>query len=180
MRSFTEILRAEKSIKGRLRCGCKWSVSSVAQLCLTLCDPKDCSTLGLLSITNSQSLLKLMSIKSVMPSNYLILYRPLLFLPSIFPGIGIFSKELVLRLRWLKFWNFSFIINASNKYSGLISFRMECFDPLTVQGTLKSLFQHHNSKASILQLSVLFIVQLSHPSMTTGKTIALIRRTFLD
>ena len=128
MRRFTEMLWIEKSIKGRLRCGCKWSVNSVAQLCPTLCNPMDCSTLGLLSITNSQSLLKLMSIKSVMPSNHLFLGCPLLLLPSIFPSIRVFSKELVLHIRWPKFWNFSFSINPSNEYSGLISFRMDCFD----------------------------------------------------
>ena len=128
MRSFTEMLRTEKTIKGRLRCGCKWSVSSFAELCPTLCTPVDCSTLGLLSITNSWSSLKLMFIESVMPSNHLILCCPLLLLPSIFPSIRVFSKELVLHIRWPKYWNFSFSINTSNEYSGLISFRMDCFD----------------------------------------------------
>ena len=114
-----------------------------------------------------------MSIKSVMPSNHLILCHPLLLLPSIFPSIKVFSKESVLHIRWPKYWSFSFSISPSNEYSGLISFRIDCFDLLVVQGTLKSLLQHHSSKASILQRSAFFIVQLSHPYMTTGKTIAL-------
>ena len=130
-----------------------------------------------LSITNSQSLLKLMSIESVMPSNHLILYCPLLLLPSIFPNIRVFSKESVLHIRWPKYWSFSFSISPSNEYSGLISFRMDWFDLLAFQGTLRSLLQHHSSKASILQHSAFFIVQFSHPYMTTGKTTALTRRT---
>ena len=121
-----------------------------------------------LSITNSQGLL--MSIQSVMPSNQLILCRPLLLLPSIIPSIRVFSKESVLCIQWPKYWSFSFSISSSNEYSGLISSRIDWFD-LAVQGTLKSLLQHYNSKASILRRSVFFIVQLSHPSMTTGKTI---------
>ena len=128
-----------------------------------------------LSITNSQSLFKLMSIKSVMPSNHLILCHPLFLLPSIFPSIRVFSNMSVLRIRWPKYWSFSFSISPSNEYSGLISFRMDWLDLLAVQGTLKSLPQHHSSKASILQHSAFFIVQLSHPYMTTGKTIALTR-----
>ena len=132
-----------------------------------------------LSITNSLSLHKLMSIISVMPSNYLILCRPLLFLPSIFPSIRVFSNELVLQIRWLKYWSFSFSISPSNEYSGLISFRMDWLDLLAVQGTLQSLLQHHSSKASILQCSAFFVVQLSHAYMTTGKTIALTRWTFV-
>ena len=120
------------------------------------------------AITNSQSLLKLMSIESVMPSNHLILCRPLLLLPSIFLSIRIFSKESVLHIRWPKYWSFSFSISPSNAYSGLISFRMDWFDLLVVQGTLKSLLQYHNSKVSILRHSAFFIVQLSHPYMTTG------------
>ena len=132
-----------------------------------------------LSITNSQSLLRLMSIESVMPSNHLILCHPLLLLSSIFPSIKVFSNESVLHIRWLKFWSFSFNINPSNEYSGLISFRMDWLDLLAVQKTLKSLLQHHSSKASILRHSAYFRVQLSHPYMTTGKTIALTRRTFL-
>ena len=118
-----------------------------------------------------------MSIESVMPSRHLILCRPLLLLPSILPSIRVFSNESVLRISWPKYWSFSFSINPSNEYSGLISFRMDWFDLLAVQGTLKSL-QHHSSKASILLCSAFFIVQLSHPYMTTGKTIALTRRTF--
>ena len=128
-----------------------------------------------LSITNSQSLLKLMSIKSVRPSNCLILCHPLLLPPSIFPSIRVVSNELVLCIRWPKHWSFSFSISPSNEYSGLISFRMDWLDLLAVQGTLKSLLQHHSSKASILWPSVFFTVQLSHPYMTTGKTIALTR-----
>ena len=118
-----------------------------------------------------------MSIESVMPSNHFILCRPLLLPPSIFPSIRVFSNESALRIRWPKYWSFSFSISPSNKYSGLISFRL---DLLTVQGTLKSLLQHHSSKASILQCSAFFIVQLSHPYMTPGKAIALIRQTFVD
>ena len=130
-----------------------------------------------LSFTISQRLLKLISIESVMPSNHLNLCHLLLLLPSIFPSIRVFSNELVLRIRWPKYWSFS--INLSNAYSGLISFRIVCFDLLAVQGTLKSLLQHHTSKASILQHSAFFVVQLSHPYMTTGKTIALTIRTFV-
>ena len=132
-----------------------------------------------LSITNSWSLLKLKSIESVMPSNHLILCCPLLLLLSIFPSIRVFSKKSVLPIRWPKYWSFSFSISPSREYSGLISFRMDWLDLLAVQGTLKSLLQHHSSKASVLQCSALFIVQLSHPYMTTGKTIALIRCTFV-
>ena len=132
-----------------------------------------------LSITNSQSLLKLMSIESVMPSNHLILCRPLLLPPSIFPRIRVFSNESALRIRWPRCWSFSFNISPSNEYSGLISFRTEWLYLLTVQGTLKGLLQHHSSKASVLWRSAFFIVQLSHPYMTTGKTIALTRWTFV-
>ena len=121
------------------------------------------------SITNSQGLLKLMSIESVMPSNHLILCCPLLLSPSIFPSIRVFSKELVLHIRWPKYWSFSFSIIPSSEYSGLISFRMHWLDLLAVQGTLKSLLQHHSSKASILWCSAFFIVQLSHPYMTMEK-----------
>ena len=131
-----------------------------------------------LSITNSRSLLKLMSIESVMPSNHLILCRPLLLLPSIFDSIRVFSSESVLHIRWPKYWSFSFSTSPSNEYSGLISFRMDWLDLLAVQGILKSLFQHHSSKASILLCSAFFIVQLSHSYMTTGNTIALTRWTF--
>ena len=132
-----------------------------------------------LSIANSCSLFKLMSIKSVMPSNHLILYHHLLLLPSIFPSIRVFSNESVLRIRWPKYWSFSFSISPSNEYSGLISFRIDWFNLLAVQGTLKSLLQHHSSKAPILRCSAFFTVQLSHPYMTTGKTIALTRQTFV-
>ena len=132
-----------------------------------------------LSITNSRSLLKLMSIKSVMPSNHLIFFLPLLLLPSIFPSTRVFTNESVLHIRWTKDWSFSFSFISSNKHPGLISFRMDWLDLLAVQGTLKSFLQHHSSKASILWHSAFFIVQLSHPYMTTGKTIALTRRTFV-
>ena len=132
-----------------------------------------------LSITNSQSLLTLMSIESVMPSNHLILCHPLL-LPSIFPSIRVFPNESILHIRWPKYWSFSFSISPSNEYSGLIFFRIDWFDLLAVQGTLKSLLQHHSSKVSILRLSAFFIVQLSHPYMTTGKMMPLTRRAFVD
>ena len=132
-----------------------------------------------LSITNSWSPPKPMSIESVMPSSHLILCRPLLLLPSSFPCIRVFSNELVLHIRWPKYWSFSFSISPSNEYSGLISFSIDWLDLLAVQGTLKNLLQHHSSKASILWCSAFFIVQLSHPYMTTGKTIALTRRTFV-
>ena len=132
-----------------------------------------------LSIINSRSLLKLMSIESVMPSNHVIFCYPLLLLPSIFPSIRVFSNESALRIRWPKYWNFSFNISPFNEYSGLISFRMDWLDLLAVQRTLKSLLPHHSSKASILRCSAFIMVQLSHPYMTTGKTIALTRQTFV-
>ena len=132
-----------------------------------------------LSITNSQSLLKLMSIESVMLSNHLILCHPLLLPPSVFPSIRVFSKESVLHIRWPKYWSFSFNISPSNEHPGLISFRMDWLDLLAVQGIVKSLLQHHSSKVSILQHSAFFIVQLSHPYMTTRKAIALTRRIFV-
>ena len=128
-----------------------------------------------LSITTSRSLLKLKSVESVMPSNHLILCHPLLLLPSIFPSFRVFSNELARRIRWPKYWSFIFSIRLSNEYTGLISFRIDWFDLLAVQGTL----QHHSSKASVLQCSAFFTTQLSHPYMTTGKTIALIRQTFV-
>ena len=131
-----------------------------------------------LSITNSWNLLKLMSIELVMPSNHLILCPPLLLPPSIFPSIRVFSNESVLRIRWPEYWSISFSISPSKEYSGLISFRMDWLDLLAVQGTLKSLHQHHSSKASILRCSAFFIVQFSHPYMTTGKTTALTRDLF--
>ena len=132
-----------------------------------------------LSITNSQSPPKPMSIESAMPSNYLILCRLLLLLPSIFPSIRVFSNELALCMRWPKYWSFSFSISPSNKHPGLISFRVDWLDLLAVQGTLKSLLQHHSPKPSIFRHSAFFTVQLSHPYMTTGKTIVLTRQTFV-
>ena len=141
--------------------------------------PQTAARQASLSITNSQNLLKLMSIELVMPSNHLILCHPLLLLPSIFPGIRVFSSESALRIRWQKYWSFSFNINPSNEHSGLISFRMDWLDLLVVQGTLKSLLQHHISKASIFRHSAFFIFQLLHPYTNTGKTIALTRWTFI-
>ena len=132
-----------------------------------------------LSITNTRSMLKLMSIESVMPSNHLILWCPLLLLPSIFPSIRVFSNESVFRIRWPKFWSFSFINGPSNEYSRLIPFTIDCFDLLEVQGTLKGLLLHHSSKASVLWCSPFIMVQLSHPYITTGKTISLTRWTFV-
>ena len=129
--------------------------------------------------TNSQSLLKIISIELVMLSNHFILYYPLLLLPSIFPSIRVFSSELALRIRWQKYGSFSFSISSSNESSGLISFRIDWLDLLVVQGTLKSLLQHHSSKASTLQCSAFFMAQLSHSYMTTGKTIVLTRQTFV-
>ena len=133
-----------------------------------------------LSITNSRTLLKLMSIESVMPTYHFIHYHPLLLSPSTIPSIRVFSNESVLHIRWTTYWSFSFSISPSKEYSGLISFRMDWLGLLAVQGTLKSLLQHHSSKASILRCSAYFIVQLSHPYMTTGKTIALTRWTTVD
>ena len=152
---------------------------SVTQSRPTLCDPTVACQASL-SFTISQSLLKLMFTESVMPSNHLILYQPLLLLPSIFPSIRVFSSESVLCIKWPNYWSFSFSISPSNEHPGLISFRMDWLDLLAVQGTLKSLLQHHSSKPSILQCSAFFIVQLSHPYMTTGKSIALTRRTFVS
>ena len=141
--------------------------------------PRTAACQASLSISNSQSFLKLMSIQSVMPSNHLILCCPLVLPPSIFPSIRVFSNESVLRIRWPNYWSFSFNISPSNEYSGLISFRMDWLDVLAIQRTLKSLLQHYSSKASILQHSAFFMVQLPHPYMTTGRTIALTRRTFV-
>ena len=152
---------------------------SVTQSCPTLCNPMNSSMPGLLSITNSWSPPKPMSIVSVIPSNYLILCHPLLLWPSIFPSIRVFSNESALHLRWPKYWSFSFSISPSSENPGLISFRMDWLDLLAVQGTLKSLLQHHTSKASILQCLAFFTVQLSHLYMTTGKIIALTRQTFV-
>ena len=153
--------------------------SSVAQLFWLFATPWTATLQASLSITNSQSLPKLMSIEVVMPSNHLILCCPLLLLSSIFPSIRVFSNESALRIRQPKYWSFSFNISPSNEPPGLISFKMDWLDLLAVQRTLKSLLQHHSSKASILQHTAFFTVQLSHPYMTTGKTIALTRRTFV-
>ena len=149
--------------------------------CPILCDPMDCNmpSFPCPSLSPSQSLLKLMSIESVMPSNHFILSCPLLLLPLIFPSIRVFSSESVLHIRWPTCCSFSFSIIPSEEIPGLISFRMDWLDLLAVQGALKSLLQHHSSKASILHHSAFFIVQLSHPYMTTGKTIALTRWTFV-
>ena len=153
--------------------------SSVTQSCPTLCDPMNRSTPDLSVHHQLQGLPKLMSIESVMPSNHLILFHPLLLLPPISPSNRVFSNESTLRMRWPKYWSFSFSISPSNENPGLISFGMDWFDLLAVQGTLKSLLQHHSSKASILWRSAFFTVQLSHPYMTTGKTIALTKRTLV-
>ena len=147
--------------------------SSVTQSCPTLCDPMNHTMQASLSITNSWSSLKLMSIESVMSSSHLILCHPLLFLPLIASSIRLFNNESTLLMRWTKYWSFSII--PSNEHPGLISFRMDWLDLLAVQGTLKSLLQHHSSKSSILWCSAFFTVQLSYPYMTTGKTIALTR-----
>ena len=144
---------------------------SVAKSCPTLCNSTDYNTAGFPVHQQLLGLLKLMSIESVMPSNHLILCHSFILLPSIFPSIRVFSNELVLRIRWTKYWSFSFSMSPSNDYSGLISFRMDWFDLLAVQGTLTSLLQHHSSKASILQHSAFFMVQLSHPYMTTGGSV---------
>ena len=148
---------------------------SVAQLCQSLCDPTHCSMPTSLPTTNSRNLLKLMSIESVMPSNHLIFYHPLLLLPSIFPSIRVFYNESHLNIMWPKYWSFSFSISPFNEYSGLISFRNDWFDLLTLPGTIKSLLQHYSSKASILWCSAILMVQLAHPYVTTIKTIALTR-----
>ena len=141
--------------------------------------PRTTALQASLSISNSRSPPKPMSIESVMPPSHLILCRPLLLLPSIFPSIRVFSNESALLIRWSKYWSFSFNISPSNEHPGLIAFRMDWLDLLAVQGTLNSLLQHHSSKASILQCSAFFLVQLSHPYVTTGKTIALTRQTFV-
>ena len=152
---------------------------SVAQSCLTFCDPMDCSTPGFPAHHQLPELAQTLVQKSVMPSNHLILCHPLLLWSSIFHSIRVFSNESVLGIRWSKYWSFSFSISPSSEYSGLSSFRMEWLDLLTVQGTLKNLLQHHSSKASILRRSAFFMVQLSHPYIATGKTIALTRQTLL-
>ena len=153
--------------------------SSVIQSCPTLCDPMDCSTPGFPVHRQLPELAQTQSIRLVMPSNHLILCRPLLLLPLSFPSIRVLSNESGLCIRWPKCWSFSFSISPSNEYSGLISFRMDWLDLLAVQGALKRLLQHHSSKASILWCSVFFMVQLPHPYMTTGRTIALTRWTFV-
>ena len=150
-------------------------IRSVAQSCLTLCNPMNHSTPGLPVHHQLPEFTQLTSIKSVMPSSHLILCHPLLLLPPIPPSIRVFSSESTLRMRWPKYWSFSFSIIPSKEIPGVISFRMDWLDLLAVQGTLKSLLQHHSSKASILWHSAVFTVQLSHPYMTTGKTIALTR-----
>ena len=160
--------------------GCTVQFSSDSQPCPTLCNPMDCSTPGSLSITSSWSLLKLMFIESVMPPNLPNLCHPLLLLSSIFPSIRVFSSESVVRIRWPKYWSFSFSISPSSEYSGPISFRMDWLDLLAVQETLKSLLQHHRSKASILWHSAFFMVQLSHPYMISRKTTALSTQTFVS
>ena len=158
-------------------------ISSFQFSCLVVSDslqsPWTAPCQASLSITSSWSLLKFRSIESVMPSNLLILCHPLLLLPSVFPSIRVFSKESALRIRWLKYWSFSFSITPSDEDSRFISLRIDWFDLLAVQGTLKSLLQHHNLKASVLQHSVFFTVQLSHPYMTAGKNIALTIWTWL-
>ena len=154
-------------------------LSSVAQSCPTLCDPINCSMPGLPVRHHLLEFTQVMSIELVMPSSHLILCRPLLLPPSIFPSIRVFSSESVLHIRWPKYWSFSFSIGPSSEYSGLISFRIDWFDLLAVQGIFKSLLQHHSSKASILWHSAFFIVQLSHQYMTTGKTRALTRQTLV-
>ena len=147
--------------------------SSVVQSYPTLCNPMDCSTPGFPVHHQLPDLLKLKSTKSVMPSNHLVFCRPLLLLPSIFPSIRVFSNESVLCIRWPKYWSFSFSISPSNEYSGLIFFRIDWLDLLAIQVILRSLLLHHISNASILQCSAFFILQLSHPDMTTGKTLGL-------
>jgi len=156
-----------------------YQFSSVTQSCPTLCSPMDCSTPGLPVQHQHPEFTQIHVRELVMPSNHLILCRPFLLQPSIFPSVGVFSNESALHIRWPKYGNFSFNISPSNEYSGLISFRMDWLDLLAVPGTLKSLLQHHSSKASILWCSAFFTVQFSYPYMTTGKMIALTRWTFV-
>ena len=176
--SCLENPHAQRSLCMLLGCN-QWGHKELDMGVRLFVTPRTASCQASLSITNSRSLLKLMSIELVMPSNYLILCHPLLLPPSIFPSIRVFSNESVLCIKWPNYWSSSFSISPSNEYSGLISFRMDWLDLLAVQGTLKSLLQHHSSKASILQHSAFFIVELSHPYITTGKTIALTRWTFV-
>ena len=171
------ILEKQEDIKKNSIIGIQFS--SVTQSCVTLCDPMNHTHQASLSITYSWSSLKLKSIESVMPSSHLILCHPLLLLPPIPPSIRVFSNESTLSMRWPKYWSFSSSIIPSKEIPGLISFRMDWLDLLAIQGTLESLLQHHSSKASILQHSAFFTVQPSHPYMTTGKTIALTRQTFV-
>ena len=170
--SFSLLIENQRPVEVDLSAILETQFSSVAQSYSTLCGLWTAARQASPSFTDSQSLPKLMSIESVMPSNHLILYfHPLLLFPSVLPSIRVFSNESVLHIRWPKYWSFSFNISPSNEYSGLIPFRMDWLDFLAVEGTLKSLLQHHSSKASILLCSAFFIVQLSHPYMTTGKTI---------
>ena len=166
------MINGNNCFKGKKK---KDQFSSVSQSCLTLCNPWTIAHQASLSIINSWSLPKFMSIESMMPSKHLILFHPLLPLPSIFPNIRVFSNESALLIKWPKYWSLSFKISSSNEHSGLISFRTDWLHLAAVQGTLKSLLQHHSSKASILWHSAFFMDQLSHPYMTTGKTIALTR-----
>ena len=193
---LASIFQAVSTCNSQFKCQKKWLANYILKLFIVFWNNQFCSVQSLsrvrlfatswiaarqasLSITNSRSLLKLMSIESVMPSNHLILCRPLLLLPPVPPSIRVFSNESTLLMRWPKNWSFSFNISPSNEHPGLISFRMDWLDLLAVQGTLKILLQHHSSNASILWHSTFFTVQLSHPYMTTGKTIALTRRTFV-
>ena len=155
------------------------SISSITRLCPTFWDPMDCSTRGFPAHHQLPEFTQTHAIELVMPFNHLLLCHPLLLLPSNFPSMKVFSNESGLRIRWPKCWSFSFRISPSNEYSGLISFTIDWFDLLAVQGNLKSCLQHHSSKASVLRCSAFFTIQLSHPYMTTGKTIALTRRTFV-
>ena len=181
LENYLKIAKTCKQPRCLLKLYYMYQFSSVQSLslCPTLCDPWIAAHQASRSITNSQSSLKLRSIESVMPSSHLILCCPLLLLSPIPPSIRVFSNESTLRMRWPKYWSFSFSIIPSKEHSGLISFRIDWLDFLAVQGTLKSLLQHYSSKASILRHSAFFTVQLSHPYMTTGKTIALTRWTFV-
>ena len=170
-------MRENIHIIGLIKCSVLFSSLNRIWLFVT---PWTAAHQAFLSITSSRSLPKPMSIESVMPSSHLILCHPLLLLPSIFPSIRVFPNKSALRIRWPQYWSFSFNISPSNEHPGRISFRMDWLDLLAVQGTLKSLLQHHSSKISTLQCSAFFIVQLSHPYMTTGKTIALTRQTFVE
>jgi len=171
------LINLDKEVMDKLNANCH--CCSVAKSWGLFATPWTAACQASLSFTISSSLLKFTSIESVVPSKHLVLCRSLLFLPSVFPSIGVFSNESVLHIRWPKYWSFSFTISPSNEYSGLISFRTDWLDLLAVQGTLKSLLQHHSSKAPILWCSAFFMVQLSHPYTTTGKTIALTLQTLL-